>query len=152
MVDDMTQLADLMASHNGHQADTYYWEFNDPLWILMDTLRQDFPIWGDYWKIFRTDGKELKPLDKSKKLGFSVNEYVSAKLYLLHMPNASTGYTFSIPNAPRKRSREEEAEEEVYEAVMVAATMQKDKAERKRIKLHSHSKAMSEVEAAHKIN
>ena len=70
----------------GYQAGTYYWQFNEPLWLLMDTLRQDFPIWGDYWKIVRSNGKELKALDKPKKLGFEANEYVSAKIFLLHLP------------------------------------------------------------------
>ena len=135
----------------GFQAGTYYWEFSEPLWLLMDTLRQDFPIWGDYWKIVRDNGEELKALDKPKKLGFNVNEYVSAKIYLLHLPNASTGYSFRMPKKPAKRSREEEAEEEVYEAAMAAATVQKDQAERKRLKVQSRSKAMSEAAEATKV-
>ena len=82
-------------------------------------------------------------------MGLNVNEYVRAKLYLLHMPNVNSGYSFRMPNAPTKRSREEKAEEEIFEAAMTVTTVQKDEVERKWFKVHS--KVMSAAAAATKV-
>ena len=30
----------------GHHTACYWWNMNEPVWVMMDTFRQDFPIWG----------------------------------------------------------------------------------------------------------
>ena len=122
----------------------YWWAIDQAAWLFLNTLRQDFPIWGEHWKIMMANGKTLRLTDKPRKLGLKTGEHVHARLLLLHMPNASSGYTFSMPVDTAKKSGQEVAEMQVHEAAMAAAVTRKEEAKRnKRKRRKVYTDAMS---------
>ena len=123
---------------------SYWWEMAEPLWLLMDTIRLDFPIWDNLYKIVLENGKVLQIDKKPGKQGLEEDQHVRAKLFLLHLPNADTGYTFSLPkDRASKRSRQEMAEMEVVQAAADAA-----KAKRRKIRRERRAARSCSMEAA----
>ena len=76
-------------------------------------------MWDDLYKIKLRDGRNVDWDDTPTDLGYLENEHSHAKLFLLHLPNANTGYTFTVPHKTASRSLQETTEAEVYEACLL---------------------------------
>ena len=44
----------------GEQSKRYFWYMNQPMWLLMDSLREDYPVWGRRYKLILSDEREVK--------------------------------------------------------------------------------------------
>ena len=95
----------------------YYWYMDQPMWLLMDSLRQDYPVWGDRYRLVLPDGHEVKIQEDPSSLGFHNGQHIRVRLELLHLPSVKAGY-----HLVKSGERAEEEEAEVHSAA-VAATL-----------------------------
>ena len=104
----------------GEQHQKYFWYMDQPMWLLMDSLRQDYPIWGDKYQLILPNGRRLGILDDPNTLGFGNGQHVRIRLLLLHLPNVGDGYRLVKDGISRK----EEEMAEVHRATVTAALAQ----------------------------
>ena len=93
---------------------------DQPMWLLMDSLRQDYPVWGDRYKLFLSDGRRIGIADDPSSLGFRNGQQVFVRLVLLHLPNAGDGYRL----IQKSLSWNEEEKEAMQHATVAAAMAQ----------------------------
>ena len=101
----------------GEQSTRYFWYMDQPMWLLMDTLREDYPVWGRRYKLILADDREVKITQDPIALGYQKGQHAHARLLLLHLPNASEGFRLIKDG---KDAVETEAEE-VRRAAVAAA-------------------------------
>ena len=120
----------------------YYWYLDQPMWMFLDCLRVDYPVWGNYFDIILPCGRRLNYLQRPGDLGFLDQDHVVARLVMQHLPNASAGYSFvrrQNPMRPEQRA-------EFMEAHMAAAAAVSDSAAAAAAR--ENQEMIEEVEAA----
>ena len=94
----------------------------EPFWTWFDDhVRRDHPVWDNHYKVIgqlgghRTGVRVYQELDTPQKLGYVPFKIHKAKLYMLHLPNASVGWSYLIRGKAEREAekgyrRQQEAE------------------------------------------
>ena len=57
----------------------HYWDMDEPMWLFMDFLRVDYPIWGPYFRLVLANGNIVEIDNKPADVGLKRNGHTHAR-------------------------------------------------------------------------
>ena len=111
---------------------TYYWYMDQPMWMFMNCLRVDYPIWGPYFKLILSGGQVVGYKMRPETLKFNKGKHVHARLIMKHLPNAREGYSFSKCREGAMDPEQRVAKDDIQAAAVAAAADQLAEAARQK--------------------
>ena len=100
-----------------NQSKRYFWYMDQPMWLLLESLRQDYPIWGEHYKLVLSNNHVVSISEDPRVLGFKANQHACVRLFLLHLPNVREGFTIER----RELSQPNGNADEIMNAAIAAA-------------------------------
>ena len=92
------------------------------MWMFINCLRVDYPIWGPYFKLILSGGQVIDYKMKPDTLKLSKTKHVHARLVMKHFPNAREGYSFRKCHEADMESEQRVTMNDIQAVVAAAAS------------------------------
>ena len=97
----------------------YFWYMDQPTWLFLESVREDYPIWDAHYKLILPDNRLIETLDDPRSLGYTNDQHIQVRLAMLHLPNANSGWSISLPGDLKTEAGR--LSDEVHKAAVAAS-------------------------------